>query len=126
MIIDGIGIDTVNIQRIERLSETVKNRLFHTLELQEAMQLTLSEQPAFLAGRFAVKEALGKALGCGLSGISPRDIWVENEENGKPVVHVSGKAEQLVAGRRLLVSISHDSPMAVAVVLIEGGSNGSF
>ncbi len=122
----GIGVDVVNIERIASLSQAVRERLFHPLELEQASHLPLASQAEFLAGRFAAKEALGKALGTGLAGFSLKDIWVERQENGKPVFHFQGKAKELVGQRNALLSISHDRPVAVAMVVLQGGGDGSF
>ncbi len=61
--VSGIGVDVVNIQRMERLSDHVKSRIFHPRELDEAKTMAEGVQAEFLAGRFAAKEALGKASG---------------------------------------------------------------
>lgn len=124
--IEGIGIDVVNIDRIGKLSEAVKQRLFHPVELSDAAFLSPSVQPEFLAGRFAAKEALGKALGTGLKGISLQEIWVEKQTDGSPLLCFSGNAKALVGNRKALLSISHDQPVAVAMVLLQGGADGSF
>jgi len=58
--IEGIGIDVVNIDRIGRLSEAVKQRLFHPRELEDASALALEVQSEFLAGRFAARKPWAK------------------------------------------------------------------
>lgn len=122
----GIGIDVVNIDRMKNLSEHACERMFHPLELQEAAVLSAERRAEFLAGRFAAKEAFGKALGTGLSGLSLQDIRVERQSDGRPVLYVEGKALQLLGKRKALVSISHDQPVAVAMVVLGGGDDGPF
>lgn len=124
--VEGIGIDVVNINRIGKLSEAVKQRLFHPLELSDAASLAPGVQSEFLAGRFAAKEALGKALGTGLKGISLQEIWVERQADGSPLLCFCGRAQALVGSRKAMLSISHDQPVAVAVVLLQGGNDGSL
>ena len=124
--IEGIGIDVVNIDRIGRLSLAVKQRLFHPQELEDASALASEVQSEFLAGRFAAKEALGKALGTGLRGISLHEIWVEKQSDGSPKLCGGGGARGLVGTRTTMLSISHDQPVAVAVVLLQGGGDGSL
>jgi len=124
--IESIGIDVVNIDRIGRLSLAVKQRLFHPQELEDASALASEVQSEFLAGRFAAKEALGKALGTGLRGISLHEIWVEKQSDGSPKLCVAGRARALVGTRTTMLSISHDQPVAVAVVLLQGGGDGSL
>ncbi|MGB9801236.1 MAG: holo-ACP synthase [Thermanaerothrix sp.] len=74
------GVDLVEIQRLERLDPQIRQRflrrVFTPLELEEA-----NEDLAVLAGRFAVKEAVAKALGCGIGPIS----WQEIEVRRGPV-----------------------------------------
>ncbi|AEV30264.1 holo-(acyl-carrier-protein) synthase [Sphaerochaeta pleomorpha str. Grapes] len=120
--IDGIGIDVVNIERMASLSSTALHRLFHEAEVANA--LLLSSAPSavrneYLAGRFAAKEALGKALGTGMAGFSPSEVCVDSLENGKPVMRLFGKAKELVKDRMVLLSISHDNPVATAIVLLQ-------
>lgn len=119
--VTGIGIDMVNIERMDTLSPTTLRRLFHPLEVEEAMGLPEHARSEFLASRFAAKEALGKALGTGLGGIAPSDICVVKEESGAPKLSLQGRVLALVGNRSMFLSISHDRPMACAVVVLEGG-----
>ncbi|MPM46739.1 hypothetical protein SDC9_93445 [bioreactor metagenome] len=50
---------------------------------------------------------------------------MERQSDGRPVLHLEGKALQLLGNRKALVSISHDRPVAVAMVVL-GGDNGPF
>ncbi|MDI9454630.1 MAG: Holo-(acyl-carrier-protein) synthase [Spirochaetes bacterium ADurb.Bin315] len=119
-----IGIDVVAIRRIEDLSEHARKRIFHPEELAQAER---SPRPGeFLAGRFAVKEAFFKAVGNGMKTLSTQDVWTTRGEHGEPVINLSSKARALTGGRTVTLSISHDDPVAVAVVLISGGNDGAF
>ena len=76
-----------------------------------------------LAARFAAKEAFGKALGTGLAGMRLRDIQVINNHNGRPDMILHGTALErfrALGAARVLVSLTHESDNAVAVVVIEG------
>jgi len=118
-----IGIDVVAIKRIEELSEYAKTRIFHPLELALALE---SAHPAeFLAGRFAVKEAFFKAIGEGMKSLSTHDVWTTKSSDGAPHIELSEKAQALVGRRTVVLSIAHDQPVAVAVVLLLGGSDGA-
>ncbi|MDD3903817.1 MAG: holo-ACP synthase [Sphaerochaeta sp.] len=117
--IEGIGIDIVNISRMDTLSTVALHRLFHEMEVTYALTLQEKQRSEYLAGRFAAKEALGKALGTGLSGIAPSDICIETGEKGNPIMKLYGKAKTLVGNREVLVSITHDSPVASAIVLLQ-------
>lgn len=75
-----------------------------------------------LAGRFAVKEALAKALGAP-PGLAWLDAEVRTDRSGRPSLRVGGTVAAAAARlgvRSWHVSISHDGGMAVAVVIAEG------
>lgn len=91
----GIGSDLVNIQRIEHLlttfKERFKNRVFTSQEqaYSEAQYYSASSY----AKRFAAKEACAKALGLGFQeGVRWIDIEVLNTPHGKPFLTLKGKA----------------------------------
>ncbi len=123
--IEGIGIDVVNISRMERLSEAVIKRLFHPEEVAYALTLDPKRKSEYLSGRFAAKEALGKALGTGMAGMRPSDIQIDSTSTGKPFMVLYGSAKALVGERSVLLSISHDNPVASAVVLLQREDNAS-
>ena len=80
-------------------------------------------RPAFVAGRWAAKEAAVKALGCGFSlGIGPRHIEILPTPTGKPELRFTGpaleRARQLGV-RHIHVSITHERTTAAAVVVLE-------
>lgn len=74
-----------------------------------------------VAGNFAVKEAVSKAVGTGIRGFSFRDIEVFRDELGKPIVRVSSKIEEVIKSKDYLfnVSISHNKTMAIAFVVLK-------
>jgi holo-[acyl-carrier protein] synthase len=80
-----------------------------------------------LSGRFAVKEAVFKALGTGWrSGVRWTEIEVINDPQGKPMVTVTGRVKQLMADlgvTEIHVSISHDTDYAVGQVVLEKITN---
>ncbi len=123
--VEGIGIDIVNISRMDKLSESVIRRLFHPAEVAFASGLETKRKSEYLSGRFAAKEALGKALGTGMAGMRPSDIHTDTSETGKPFMVLYGSAKALVGDRTVLLSITHDPPVASAVVLLQGSDNGS-
>jgi holo-[acyl-carrier protein] synthase len=116
-VIVGVGIDVVDVARFgESLERTpsMRERLFTESE----QRLPLGS----LAGRFAAKEAMAKALGAP-SGMSWRDAEVTNDPDGRPVMTLHGsvraRAEQMRV-RAWHLSISHDGGIASAVVVCEG------
>ena len=114
----GVGVDTVQLSRFEaKLAETprLKDRLFLDIE-------TVDASPQTLAGRFAAKEAVIKALS-GAPGIEWHGIEVGKESTGKPVIWLHGETAKIAlqAGiRKFHLSISHDGDHAVAFVVAEG------
>jgi holo-[acyl-carrier protein] synthase len=120
----GIGIDVVHVFRMRRWEKVpgLFQRFFNDEELSAA--LAKGEGGILsLAARFAAKEALGKALGTGLHGLSLREISVLNDPLGKPHIHLYGKARTALeryGGKRLHVSLSHERDNALAMVVIEG------
>ncbi len=117
----GVGTDLVDIPRFERILErrpALAGRLFSADELAYASGLA---RPApTLAGRFAVKEAVMKALGVGLGAVDWADISTVRQAGGRPLLAVDGRAGDL-AGRLGVggwhVSISHTDTVASAVVV---------
>ncbi|SMO82148.1 holo-ACP synthase [Propioniciclava tarda] len=113
----GIGVDVCSLERFAAASGRpgVLDRL-----------LTPAEQdgrPETLAGRFAAKEALAKALGAP-SGLVWTDCVVTSDADGRPALVLSGtvaaRASELGV-TRTHVSISHDAGVAVAMVICEAG-----
>src|SRR6185295_541263 len=107
------GLDLVEISRIrdvyQRHGERFINRVYTPEERKRISALT--DPAPYLAGRWAVKEAVLKVLGTGLTrGITWKDINVVREPSGAPKVLLSGaaleKARELRIGR-ILVSITH-------------------
>ena len=69
---------------------------------------------ASLAGLWAIKEAVLKAAGEGL-GIPMRDIEITHDGKGKPSVHLRGKANEILGGALIDVSVTHEGDYAAAV-----------
>lgn len=116
--IQGIGLDVVEIERImlaHKRTSKFKERILTTRELKKCATLTEGRQLEFLAGRFAAKEAFAKALGTGIGKeCSFKDIEVLPNEVGKPLLYFKGQA---VKGH---VSIAHTKQIASAqVILVE-------
>jgi phosphopantetheine--protein transferase-like protein len=84
-------------------------------ELAHADRLAVDRRLEFLAGRFAAKEAVLKALGSGLlQGIAPRDICVDRATTGAPVVRFTGGAKGLPP---VAVSITHKQNVVAAIAI---------
>ncbi len=121
----GIGIDIVSIPRIERMLEKwgrlFTERVFTPVEI--AFCESKSRPGEHFALRWAVKEAMLKALGSGLrAGIKWTDIEVVNDPSGRPSLEVRNKAKGFLADRNIkaaFVSISHERDYGVAQVVLE-------
>ncbi|HZW68556.1 MAG TPA: holo-ACP synthase [Pseudogracilibacillus sp.] len=114
----GIGIDIVEISRIEGLLKKSNRFLERTLTKGEIAQYkdlrSDRRQVEYVAGRFAAKEAFAKARGTGIGQLSFTDIEVLATETGAPSLKVAG-----YEGMALHLSISHSEEYAVAQVVIE-------
>jgi holo-[acyl-carrier protein] synthase len=113
----GIGIDIVELERIEQLmmkNEKFIDRILTEEEKAIFSQLSPKRKVEFVAGRFAAKEAYAKAIGTGIGkNVSFHDIQIMNDDNGKPI------AVSNVKDCRIHVSISHSRDYAIAQVIIE-------
>ncbi len=118
----GIGTDIIEIERINRAINNTPMFLEKIFTKREIEQLTRSKlRVESVAGNFAVKEAVSKALGTGVRGFNFKDIEVLRDELGKPVVEVSDKIKELIKVNNYLfnVSISHNRTCAIAFVVLE-------
>ena len=119
----GVGIDLINITRIERTLSRFGDR-FTSLERKRSN--SRNNRVDSYAKRYAAKEACSKALGTGFrQGVYWRDIGVINLPSGKPSIELSGGA-----ARRLIeitptgfqavidLSITDERPIAQAIVII--------
>jgi holo-[acyl-carrier protein] synthase len=96
----------------------MRTRLFVDAEL--AYVATRPDEAPSLAARFAAREATMKALGLGLGAFGFHDVWVDRTAAGVPVLNVEGRAAELAAERGVrswLLSLTHDGPVAMAVVV---------
>lgn len=124
MMIVGIGIDLVNVERIREMVQKWEDRFLNRIFTPAEQKYSLSFKRPYphLAARFAVKEAALKAFGTGLRlGISWTEIEVRNEPSGKPVVVLHGKAKAFTDGAGvsgIFASISHDSGYSIGQVIL--------
>lgn len=125
----GIGTDLIEIPRIEaavtRHGERFALRILGPGELQRYEQRRAKSERrglAFLATRFAAKEAISKALGLGMRmPMTWRSAEVINQASGKPVVVVHGELKAFVEARglRLHVSVTDERTLAMAYAVAE-------
>ena len=120
----AIGTDIVEIKRIgsvvDRQGDRFVDRVLCYSEREEYQRL--KRNTAFLAKRFAAKEAVAKALGTGIGhGVSFQDICISNNSKGAPEVDLSGGAAEVLeslGGSKVLLSLADEQSYAVAYVVI--------
>lgn len=133
MSIYGIGVDIVELARIQssqkEFGERFAQRILHPNE-QKALEALSDPQQitAFLAKRFAAKEATAKALGTGFrDGIAFKDIEVRHDKLGKPLLYFYGKTNLWVLQQEIgksHISLSDEHSHVVAFVVLEQGYEG--
>jgi holo-[acyl-carrier protein] synthase len=105
------------------ISRKLASRVFGRAERENAAQLPLRRSYEFLAGRFAVKEAVLKAMSARLTGaVSLCDIETINAQDGCPELHLYASAlsaSQSLGVSQWMVSISHENDLAVAIVIAQ-------
>ncbi|HHY04775.1 MAG TPA: holo-ACP synthase [Thermoanaerobacterales bacterium] len=121
-----IGIDIIEINRIKKACErkSFSRRVFTYDELEQIKNK--ASVYSHLAGKFAAKEAVSKALGTGFRFFKWHDIQIINNHVGKPIVKLSGKAKQIFENNRykhIKVTISHSRDYAVAFAVILRGDD---
>lgn len=121
----GVGLDLVDIERIERLlkrhDERFLHRVFTRAEQEAVLERRRFPAPSF-AARFAAKEALYKALNT-TEWIPFTDAEVTGGLGEPPSFLLYGKAKERfeqIGGQRLLLTLTHSKHTAAATVIIEG------
>jgi holo-[acyl-carrier protein] synthase len=122
--IRGLGIDVVEVDRIRRAvarwGEAFLYRVFTPAELNRGSASVGGAER--LAGRFAAKEAVMKALGIGRRGIGWQEIEITVDPMGMPGVRLTGRAAAVadrLGIRAWRVAISHTRLLAIAQALAE-------
>lgn len=115
--IEGIGIDLVELSRIRTIIANNPKFIQKVLTVKEFAhfeQLSDHRKVEFLGGRFACKEAFAKAYGTGIGKISLADIEVLPDKVGRPVV-----TQSPFTNGQVHVSITHTHDYAMAQILLE-------
>ena len=121
-VVPGIGVDVVDVDRMKfalKRTPKIRQRLFTEAEISYCENFRFAER--HYAGRWATKEAVTKALGCGL--IQWNGVEVIRRRGQAPTVRIFGKIERfavLVGVREegLQISITHSELSAVAVCIV--------
>ncbi|MCP4427846.1 MAG: holo-[acyl-carrier-protein] synthase [Chloroflexi bacterium] len=115
----SVGVDIIEVARIERgIARHGQRFLDRFFTPQE--QTYCNGRFDSLAGRFAVKEAVGKALGTGIGDIRWLDVEVVNDERGRPELILHGAAQNLaekLGATHWSISLSHTQTHAIGFVV---------
>lgn len=120
----GVGTDIVEVARVEavwrRHGERFAQRILTPSEIERC--LAAAQPGRFLAKRFAAKEAIAKALGCGIGvSLAWRDLQIDASPSGEPLVRLNARALAVAetrGGARVLLSISDEQAYAVAFAVL--------
>lgn len=120
--IQGIGIDVVDMKRMEELVGRWGDRFLTKVFTDSELAYARSKKNAIphFAGRFAVKEAVAKAMATGWAGgFRWKDVEVRNDPSGKPSVLLHGRMKELLAENTVHITLSHSEAVIVACAVIE-------
>lgn len=121
--IHGIGTDIVEVKRFSKYDKEhhFVHRYFHPKEIEYMFRF--KNYAEHMAGFFAAKEALVKAMGTGIrDGIELKDICIDHDSLGKPFFKLSGEIKKTVDSvnmKQIHLSISHCKEYATATAIIE-------
>ncbi len=121
----GIGLDIIEIARIQKMLEKHAERFTHKIFTKNEVKYCQSRpNPGnHFAARFAAKEAVLKSLGTGMAqGINWKDIEIVNESSGRPILYLTGKGKEIFDTlnlKNIHISISHDKVYAIAQAIAE-------
>lgn len=121
----GIGNDIIEIHRIEMVVSKNSRFILRNFTKREKDYFQKRNNSfECIAGNFAAKEAVSKALGTGFRGFDLVDVEVIRDKEGAPLVYLHGKARELSKEKKIdkiWVSISHCKEYASAVAIAERG-----
>jgi len=123
----GVGTDLIEIRRIERVLQRYGNRFARRILCEPELEhFRVHRKPAaYLAKRFAAKEAFTKALGTGIHAPANwHGVWVVNLRSGKPTLEYSPELREFLSRKNILkshLSLSDEREIACATVILETG-----
>ena len=121
--IAGIGVDTATVERIEKsiARDNFYTRVYGAQERAALDALSPLRRAQSAAGAWAAKEALGKALGTGLSGFVWTEAQVLHNTDGAPYFAFDGALLAMIGEKKLTahLSITHEGGFATAFVVLE-------
>jgi holo-[acyl-carrier protein] synthase len=128
--IEAVGIDLADVPRIkkaiEHYGDRFLSRVFTPWEIQYCLA-KINPELSF-AARFAVKEAVFKAIGTGFAeGVKWTSVEVVNDKRGQPQVRLGQAIRRHIGSKEIMVSLSHtkEYAMACAILVSEPGASGA-
>ena len=118
----GIGTDIVEVERIEKVVKRTPNFLRGVFTKNEADYFNSKKNKyEVIAGFFAEKEALSKALATGIRGFRLTDIEIKHTKLGKPIINLNDEMKEKfkLNNYKIHVTISHTERNAISFVVIE-------
>lgn len=123
----GIGVDIIEVARISRAVARRGDRFLRRVFAEEETAVCSRRRqsgPCY-AARFAAKEAVMKALGCGWGPVGWTDIIVQRASDGRPTIRLEGAAARLAKQKGIAtvhVSLAHLEETAIAYAMAWGGT----
>ncbi len=119
----GTGIDIIEVDRVAKAAEKegFMRRVFTETERQRFAEF--NNNPTNIAGAFAAKEAIVKALGTGIGAVEWKEIEILHHHSGQPYAKLCGNAQKRMeelGGEKLHISVSHIKALAAAQAILEG------
>ena len=113
------GVDLIEVDRVLGAIERQGERFLTRIYTKKELELCGDNMPS-LAGRFAAKEAVSKALGTGIGDVEWTEIEVLRGANKEPILHLHGAAKKAAKDKKFIewsISISHTHEHAIAMVV---------
>jgi holo-[acyl-carrier protein] synthase len=107
------------VDRIGQLTSPIRTRFIERI-FTPAECTIKPMRNEHITGVFCAKEAVAKALGCGIGEVSWHEVQILTDDHGKPIIQLSGKAAEIAASQGIQswsVSISHTRTHAIAMVV---------
>jgi holo-[acyl-carrier protein] synthase len=129
LLIKGVGIDLIHISRVARAFRRRPERFLRRIFSPEEIKILQRKANPFpsMAARFAAKEAVAKALGCGIGEVKWTELEILPGTKGKPTVFLRGRARAWAEHygiKGVEVSMAHDGPYAMAQAVAWGQQGG--
>lgn len=114
------GVDIVNVNRIKKILNNKREKFYEKIFTKREIEYIIKKghKPTTVAGNFAAKEAVSKALGTGIGTIAWKDMEILREYSGRPYIHF--KNQEIIDRfkiKEIQISISHETDYAIAFVV---------